>query len=63
MNEPVQYMILRDDYAHGLAKAVSECLNNGWKLAGGVSVSVAYTPGGSEKVVYAQAIIKEPVSQ
>lgn len=49
-----KYVILHGFSAEGLEEKVQESVNNGWELAGGVSVAMH-----EEYEVWAQAMVKE----
>lgn len=54
-----EYGIIYARDARYVERETTKALNSGWKCQGGLSVSVAFTPSGSEKQLFAQAIIRE----
>jgi len=59
MRTITDYKLLTSKSHWELQNEVRDYVKGGWKPQGGVAVTLAYSPGGSDKEYWAQAMVRE----
>ena len=53
-----EYMVIKDSSPEEFSKLVTEALNNGWDLVGGLSTACYINTERVKQIIYSQSLIK-----
>jgi hypothetical protein len=58
-NRMKEYKIIKENSPDEFSKLVTEALNNGWELNGGLSIACYINQENLQQIIYSQSLLKE----